>query len=243
MKFALVDIRIPDECEASLTRLGYEVIKLPPYQKLPAPLSSHPDMLLHLNGDSLIVNRGYYEENIEIFKRLEGEGEIKLILSDEHQTDKYPYDAIFNALSLGDKILLRKKSVSKDIIRLAEEYGLDIINTNQGYPACTTLCLTSEHIITADLGIKGVAEKNGIKVTLIEACDISLPPYEYGFIGGASGVDNGCVYFFGDIKMHRCYDIIQRAIEGEGLTPVSLGRCPLYDLGGIIFIPKKCEKY
>lgn len=241
MKFALVDIRIKDEFADSLTAFGYEVIKLPPYSNLPSPLASHPDMLLHLSGKNLITNADYYGENRDIFDRLEKEADINLIVSDELPTATYPSDAKYNALYLSGKVILRKKSVAREILSLADRCGLTIINTNQGYPACTTLPLSPTHIISADMGIIKVARKNGIDATPIENGDILLPPYEYGFIGGSSGVDGDTVFFLGDIKTHRSYDIIKGVTEELGLKIVSLGVGPLFDLGGIIFIPKGCE--
>ena len=64
---------------------------------------------------------------------------------------------------------------------------------------------------------------------------ITLPPYEYGFIGGSSGVYGKKIYFFGDITRHKDADKILKAINDEGYTAVSLSDEELTDLGGIIF--------
>ena len=66
--------------------------------------------------------------------------------------------------------------------------------------------------------------------------DISLSPYEYGFIGGASGVFRDKLYFIGDLRLHRDAEKIENAARLQGLSPVSLGSFPLIDLGKIIFI-------
>ena len=79
-------------------------------------------------------------------------------------------------------------------------------------------------------------EKNGVNVTLISNGGISLPPYDYGFIGGASGVIGKNVFFFGDISKHPDCKKICSAIENAGYTPVSLSDEELTDLGGIIAI-------
>ena len=81
-----------------------------------------------------------------------------------------------------------------------------------------------------------VLNDNGIEVTLIREGHISLPPHEYGFIGGASGVFENKVYFFGDIKTHPDSDIIEEALRRAGLEPISLSSEPLCDLGGIVFL-------
>ena len=118
----------------------------------------------------------------------------------------------------------------------AKAAGLEINNTKQGYPACTTLALSNSSAISADEGMARVLSQNGINVTLINNGDISLPPYEYGFIGGASGVYRDKLYFIGDYKLHRDAEKIENSIKEVNLTPLSLGAFPLLDLGRIIFI-------
>ena len=90
-----------------------------------------------------------------------------------------------------------------ELLSFAEKRGLKICKTKQGYHACTTLALTKNSAITADEGIKKALTAEGIDVTLIENGDISLPPYEYGFIGGASFFDNNTLFTFGDVKKHK----------------------------------------
>ena len=75
---------------------------------------------------------------------------------------------------------------------------------------------------------------NGIKVSLIRPGFITLPPHEYGFIGGASGVYEKTVYFFGDVRLHPDFDKIKKAIEEEGFDWISLSDEPLADVGGFI---------
>ncbi len=238
MKFALVDCRISEEIFNNLLALGYDAIRLPMCDTLPPAMSAHPDMLLHYSEGRIITSRRYYEKNRALFDKIAAEAGVTLILSDAAQEPRYPRDAIFNALSLGNNILLREGSVAREILLMAKENGINIINTNQGYPACTTLLLDEGHIITADMGIANSLARIGIDVTVIENGDISLPPYEYGFIGGASGVDSGCVFFLGDIVTHRSYEIIKGKCSALGLRIISLGSGLLADFGGIVFIEK-----
>ena len=78
--------------------------------------------------------------------------------------------------------------------------------------------------------------KLGINVTVISNADISLPPYEYGFIGGASGVFGDTVYFLGNPDLHRDGEKIRAAITGAGYKLCALSDEPLYDYGTLIFI-------
>jgi hypothetical protein len=75
----------------------------------------------------------------------------------------------------------------------------------------------------------------GISVTLIDDGGVILPPYEYGFIGGAAGVFKGTVYFLGDIDTHPSADAVKRAISMAGMNYESLSDEPLLDLGRIVF--------
>ena len=88
--------------------------------------------------------------------------------------------------------------------------------------------------ITADAGLASVLKNNGVKVTLINQGGISLPPHEYGFIGGASGVVDNKIYFFGNLDSHPDVKAIREAILSEGYLPVSLSDEELSDFGGII---------
>ena len=78
-------------------------------------------------------------------------------------------------------------------------------------------------------------EARGMTVDIIEEGGILLPPYKTGFIGGTAGVYGDKVYFVGRIEEHPSYNVIKRALDEEGLTPVSLGHGPLLDVGGICF--------
>lgn len=235
MKTAIIDSRVPPSAERELMKRGFSVIRAVPSSRLPAPLSSHPDMLTCLIGSTLISSADYVEEAPAFFDDLACATHLNFeITADEFKTD-YPFDCIFNALVIGDKIFCKTDSVGRGVIRTAERIGKKIVNTNQGYPACTVLALDEGHAITADLGMARILEKEGIDVCLIENGDISLPPYEYGFIGGAAGVADEVVYFLGNPSKHRDGQKILDYIAAVGLRTIALIDAPLADFGKIIF--------
>ena len=232
----LVDERISKKCERALLIRGARIIKLPPAKKLPAPMASHPDMLLFLHKNRIITSAEYCEEYSYIFSDIrEFSASAEFTFTNDLFCDKYPSDAIFNALTVANRIFLKKDTVSEAVVSYAASCGMDIIHTKQGYPACTVLSFGNS-AITADFGMARVLSEHGVKVTLIENGDILLPPYEYGFIGGAGGVYNNEVYFLGDISLHRDAEKICDAIRAEGFSPISLSDEPLTDLGRILFI-------
>ena len=148
---------------------------------------------------------------------------------------EYPHDVGLNALRMGDKLFTRVASASGTLIEKARAYGIEIIDVKQGYPACTVLKLSDMAAITADRGMAKILGEHGIRVTLIEPGDISLPPHEYGFIGGAGEVHDGKLYLFGNPSTHKNGEMIIAAAEAEGLKVVPLCSGGLVDLGGILF--------
>lgn len=237
MPLAIVDGRISAECEAALTRYGYNVIKTQKNTKIGEAVSYHPDMLMFLHNNRIITSVYYAEEAESLFSDLRYfSTDVSISFVDEAQGAKYPADAIYNALVIGNRLFCKTDTVSSAVLSYARDTGLDIIHVNQGYPACTVLPLSDRAAITADRGMAAALADSGIEVTLIENGDISLPPHEYGFIGGAAGVHGGRVYFLGDITTHRSYPKIKEACEGHGLKAVSLGSGAPVDLGRILFI-------
>lgn len=236
MKCAIVDERISAKCERGLLLRGFQVIKCPPHKNLSPALSSHPDMLMAKIGNRIISSVSYCEAYPYLFSDIrEYSPNTDMTFSDEDVCEKYPRDAIFNALNIGNYVFIKEDTASHAVIDIAKSVGLEIVSVKQGYPACTTLAFANS-AITADRGMQRILQKYGIDVTLIDNGDISLPPHEYGFIGGASGVYKNEVYFLGDIKNHRSCDIILDAIEKAGFIPTSLSDEPLRDLGRIIFV-------
>lgn len=234
---ALVDERISRECERGLTKAGFRPIKLPRSRALAEAIASHPDTLLFYHEGRIITSADYCDEAAYVFSDIrELHPDIKISFTADSFGKKYPHDVPFNSIVLKNKLFAKADTLSEAIKSYAAEQCLCIVNTRQGYPACATLALNSNEVITADKGLAEIYKSEGIAVTLIESGDISLPPYDYGFIGGASGVFDGRVYFFGDYKKHKSASLIESAILRAGLTPISLSDEPLSDLGGIIFI-------
>ena len=238
VKIAITDSRIDAEAERKLTLHGYRVITLPPFSKLSEAVASHPDMLIKKIGNEYISYADYSEEASFVFSDLSllsvGTGARFTLTSDE-VGPTYPSDVGLNALEIGGKLFCRVKSASEAMLTSAKKSGLDIVNVNQGYPACTVLKLNEEAAITADVGMAEILRKHGIRVTLIEQGYVSLPPYDYGFIGGCAEADGDKLFFFGNPTLHRDGEKIISAAEREGLSVIPLSSLSLRDLGGILF--------
>lgn len=233
---ALVDERIDSASERALMIRGFRVIRLPASDKLSCAVASHPDMLLFYFQNKIISSAEYCESAPYVFSDIrELLPSVSIAFTNESLEKSYPRDAIFNALTVGGHLFCKADTVSPALLSYAKELGLKLHTVKQGYPACTTLAFGNA-AVTADRGMARALSDAGIKVTLIVSGGIELPPYEYGFIGGAAGVFRDTVYFLGNLDTHPDSELIRSAIEAEGFKAVSLSDGPLRDLGRIIFI-------
>ncbi len=203
---------------------GFETVLLSPFAALCEPTDTHADMLLCAVGTSIFKHALY---------PLAGEHFINVT---EDIGAKYPNDILLNIAIVGTHVFCNEKHASATVLEYLRELGYNIHHVSQGYAHCST-CILSEHaIITADSSIAMGAEKAGIDVLLISVGNISLPPYDYGFIGGASGVCGDRVYFCGSLDHHPDGDKIREFCLKHHKTVVELCDSPLADIGGILFI-------
>ncbi len=208
---------------------------LPADPDLGQAVKSHPDTLIFKLEDELITTADYCDRASYIFSDLREICDVKISFTSDRRGDKYPFDAAMNGLVVYKSLFINTKSASSFIINRARELGYTVCHTNQGYPACTTLAF-GNYAITADRGMAKTLKERGIKVTLISEGHISLPPHNYGFIGGASFVQDNKVYFFGDVTSHPDYETIQLALQNAGYEAISLSDEPLCDFGGAIIL-------
>lgn len=238
MKALICDNRINLAAERELMKRGYTVLKLPRHKGLTEAIESHPDSLLFRVGNRIVATCNYCDEAAYVFSDVrEFCPEARLGFIDVALGNSFPADAKINAATIGKYLIANKKTVAREILEISEKEGLALINVNQSYPNCSILKINDENVITADVGISRALGEVGINVLLITPGHISLPPYEYGFIGGASGVDGKTVYFLGDIMTHPDGKRITEFIENLGMKAVSLDSGELQDMGGIVFLP------
>lgn len=233
---AIVDYRIN---EASLSALHYEDIEtilLPPAKYLSKAIASHPDMLMFIGFGRLFCHKLYYEDNAALVDRICEISKLTLTLSNEPTGDKYPQDVLFNAGIIGKRMICNEKTVSRLILNSAQENGYEIIQVPQGYTKCS-ICVISDHaIITSDKAIARICEASSINVLEVSDGNISLPPYSYGFIGGASGACGDKVYFCGSLDSHPDGKRIKEFCKKHQRIAISLSEETLQDVGSLFFI-------
>ena len=209
----------------ALKQKGFEVRTLAPFSALKSPVDAHADMLLLDVDGKIFKHTDYTIHDIG-----------NLIEVDEPMGSNYPNDILLNIAIVGKNAFCNIKHASKTILQHLEQNGYSINHVSQGYSHCSTLIISDNAIITADDGIASKAQAAGIDVLKISSGHISLRPYEYGFIGGASGVTNDAVYFCGSLSHHPNGEEIRNFCTSYGKQIVELCDMPLEDIGGILFI-------
>ncbi len=161
------------------------------------------------------------------------------MITTEKAGANYPLDCGLCAAISGNNILYCDKSADRKLLQMATAYGYSLLRVPQGYTKCSCAILADGAIITSDAGIERVTRAAGIDTLLISAGHVDLPGYNYGFIGGASGLCGNTLYFAGRIEDHPDYETIKDFSEKHGTELVSLGDEKLYDVGSLLFIYKR----
>lgn len=240
--YALIDCRASDASLSSLEGLGHTPILMPPANYLDGPVASHTDMLLFIGLKRLFCHSRYYEVNRDLIDKIISLSKLELILSDEETGNKYPHDVLFNACLVKNKLICNEKTVSKLILDIARIENCEIINVPQGYTKCSICPISDNAIITSDNAIASACKAAGMDVLLISEGEVSLPPYNFGFIGGASGVFDDTVFFCGSLDTHKDAQAIRDFCQKYKKTACSLSSECLQDVGTIFFIGDNMEE-
>lgn len=228
MKKLLVSSDMSKKCVDALKSRGYGVIAVPPFEALSKPVMSHPDMLMYYVNNKLILSEDYYNAQKDFFDSLD----VLICTDGVKMKDEYPFDIAFDALGAG-RLLYGKDGFVSTVLKNEFE---GFVPVNQGYTRCSVLYHGSGCAVTSDQGITKALIKNGIKVLRISEGGISLKGYNCGFIGGASGVCEDTVYFFGNIMTHPDGERITSFFNENKIKAVSLSDEPLSDYGGFICV-------
>ncbi len=239
--FAIIDRRLPKKQIEKLCDIGISPIFLEADERLPSPMASHADMLIFRHEKTLICSEQYFEQHPETKTAIFSASQYDIRLCDIQLADKYPYDASFNAKVIGNSLFCKSDTVSKEIIKYAEEANLKIISVKQGYPACTVFAVNGSFAVTSDMGMKKAMENEGIDVFFVPECEkILLPPYKNGFIGGCTAIYKNLIFFFGNANVLAYFDNLSKKLFELGYEIISLDEDSdsLLDLGGALFLEK-----
>lgn len=229
IKYVLCSDKISAKIRERLKKSGLTPVLLPPYEQLPAQVASHPDMLVYrLNSGALLTYAGYYALNSSMFQKLG----CVIITEKIIPEDKYPKDIYLNALRVNNIVFGRTDHLSEIIL----EDTRRSVFIRQGYSRCSACVIDNGSLITADRAVASAVSEYGVTVTLITGGSIRLEGYDYGFIGGASGVIGNSVAFFGNVSAHPDGEKIKAAVLSRGKDIISLDDDVLTDYGGLMII-------
>ncbi len=215
----------------TLEGLGIAVLECAPNKELSEPTQTHADLLLHhLGGERVLLA----QEDTLLKEQLIHRGFSVSTISKPLQT-KYPQDTALNCFRLQNKLFGKIEYLALELLNHYQFQGGEMVNLSQGYAKCTTCIVDEQSIITSDATTAKIAKQHDIQVLLISPGDISLPGYNYGFIGGCSGLlDKGTLVFCGEIRTHRDHEAIEAFCAQRNVQIHSLITGPLIDIGGIL---------
>ena len=209
---------------------------MPADPSLPDPVNGHTDLIVFYHDKSITVRTDYYAKNRELIDGICSKRYLSKWESDSISGNKYPFDCGLCATVIGNNFLYCDKSTDISLTERFGASGYKCINLPQGYVKCSCAILADGSIITADKGIEKITKAEGIDTLLISPGHVDLPGYDYGFIGGASGLCGNTLYFCGNLDLHSDCETIKEFARKHGTDCVSLGENRLYDVGSLIFL-------
>ncbi len=228
MTYVLVAENFPEKAAEKLKKYG-QVVRTKANKNVLKGLDSHPDILAHpLPSGDLVVDRDNLEYYKEIFK------DKNVIPSSSKLSAKYPGDIRLNAFAFKNIFIHNLKHTDQVILDYYKKSGYDLVNIKQGYAKCSCL-VTHDFVITSDGGIYE-SLKDLIPIYKIDHGGIKLQNFNYGFIGGSSGVLGKEIFFTGDFSHHSSHEEILKIINKYDYELEILSKDPIEDYGSIYFI-------
>lgn len=216
--------------------LGIITVKTIKTNKLNNCVCYHTDMLINNISEGLLLADESQNANIVKYLTI---GYKTNIISDRVKSP-YPEDSLLNAVVLGDKLICSKTAVCKELLEFAEKSSMQIISVKQGYTKCSTCIVSANAVITDDKSVYRTCADNGIDALYISKGSVKLEGFDYGFIGGCTGlIDKNRLLFNGDINYHKDCNKIIDFIKKYDINAEIIENKPLTDIGGILPL---CEK-
>ncbi|MDE4542103.1 DUF6873 family GME fold protein [Thermoanaerobacterium sp. R66] len=231
VRCVVVDGRHYDVAE-SLRKMEIEVVMTKRHTSLYEAISYHPDIIVHNAGDRQIVLAPDVDENfVGEIKKLN----LEVIFGKTVLSRNYPDNIAYNVARLGDYAFHNLKYTDPVLREVLEKKGVKFIHVKQGYTKCNMAIVDNISFITSDAGIYETALKEGFDCLLIEQGGIKLDGFDYGFIGGASGlIDKDVFCVAGDLRYHNEYKKIIDFLKYKNKEIIFLSSGEVKDIGSII---------
>lgn len=229
-----VSCDISEESLDSLCEHNINSVKIPRYNVLYDSVKSHADMqVYHLGGSRLICE----DNSLAAAKQLFG---TENICSGNRIEGEYPKDVAYNAARVGNYLICNKRHTAKEILKSAENDGIQVIDVKQGYTKCNICVIAENAVITSDAGIKSDLGKFPVDVLLVDDNTVKLKNFSHGFFGGATGkISYDKLAVNGNIKLHKNCEEITQFAKKHSVEIISLNNGYIEDIGSILPIMVK----
>ncbi len=212
-----------------LKRCGIDIIFTRENAYIEPKITKHADIsILHIEENRFLCapNLINYYENHLITSEITGT--TNLLMS------PYPNDAALNIAFVGDYAIFNPKTICEQAFCLIEQTTKRQIHVNQGYTKCNVVPVSSDAIITEDVGIFQKVKKH-MDVLLVKCGAVKLDGYAYGFIGGACGkIAKDMLAFTGSLKYFQEYEDIFAFCRNHNVSVLELSNYRPFDLGSIL---------
>jgi hypothetical protein len=230
--YIIVDKKMPAAVVKKLAGMG-EVIRLHTSGITYEAISGHPDVFIHtINENTLVIAPNLPQK----FKNLLSETKMNIVEGNRPVGPGYPATASYNAVSTEHTLIHNFRHTDPVIKEMKTEAGF--IHVEQGYTRCNLLAISDRHFISSDAGITTTLKNNGKNCLFIDPKGILLPGFKHGFLGGCCGLHHHTVYLSGSLAHHPGGEDIRKYLLNLGFSLHELYKGPLFDGGGILFLPK-----
>lgn len=210
---------------------GTKVVKPPEIPALPKAICRHADLgLCPVGGNEVVCPPDTYEY---YRNALEPYG-FSVICGGQALGSSYPADTAYNIVAVGKYAFINPKACDRRLKEILET-KYEIVCVKQGYVKCSVCPVEENAFITADMGIAKKGESLGFDVLLISNEGVSLPPYENGFFGGATGkIGEKLIAVNGSLDKMKSGAEICRFLKKYEINTLEINSRPPFDTGSLI---------
>ena len=222
----------------TLEKMGFVPFFLPPFRALGEVVCSHPDMICYPAGNHLFVHADYQTEPgvLSLLETLKEDYGMQVHTTVQPLRMPKSEPTLFNLLPVGKYRIGKLKSVSKQVLWYEKQKQSVLLDVPQGYARCSALPIGGNSVLTSDRQIAQCCEKVGLSCLLIRPGFISIPKFEYGFIGGCGQFREGVLYLCGSLSSHPDAPVIRSFLEESHVSVCELWDGPLEDVGSFFFL-------
>lgn len=225
---------LADKMMIDYMRTKGTVILVPEDDRFDQRISSHPDLVISIIDDTLVIDEN---ASVLLYQQLDALG-VPYLVGNARLSASYPKDIAYNAVITRDYLIHNLNYTNSQLLLHSSSTKKKLISVKQGYTKCSTVVVKDDTIITSDSGIYQ-ATRDIMKVLFIQPKHVLLEGFDFGFLGGASGLLEDTVVFHGDLSKHPDYSKIVSFIEAADKKVHYFNEFPLTDIGSILVYQHK----